>query len=455
MWWSRIIVRSIAVIILLRPIVVGALQINTVNYDNGDRYIGQHNQIGQRHGRGIYRWNTGEEYDGEWWEDRQHGIGKSKHKEGVCRYHGEWRYGREHGKGILNAVNGDVYDGEMRNGQIHGVGILKFANGVVYDGEHAHGKRNGIGFYRWPNGETYHGEWMDDQRNGVGTQTSAWKVYWYHGEWKDDRKHGKGTVAVFWAFLECQAEWDQEDLLVWPTCRFGLFQRWFGATWQFFVLYWTHFLRGMEILWHNFGKPNWSYFVRHFGKVHRFYFVKHFGKFNRFYFVKHYLEIGIVMAVWIGSWVFYRELADVKAKVSKLENDKDKLEANMKEIRQKLEENDQKKKHYVRVDDETLFVELDQDHIQCGVCYEFFTTDMKSTDKECREMLPVMGSCGHYFCHGCIIRWRKKDLRSMVVSNDGAIGCPKCMKANQFVPGNPTHHRMLIDLLQRARPVES
>ena len=35
----------------------------------------------------------------------------------------------------------------------------------------------------------------------------------------------------------------------------------------------------------------------------------------------------------------------------------------------------------------------------------------------------------------------------------GAVGCPKCMKADQFVPENPIHHRMLIDLLRRARPI--
>lgn len=428
MWCSHVVT---AAIIFLLPI-VGAVMV-TINYDNGDAYIGEHNYIGQRHGKGMYKWHTGEVYDGEWWEDRQQGMGKSKHKTGQYRYIGEWYYGKEHGKGILHATSGDIYDGEMKHGQIHGVGNLKFANGVVYSGEHANGRRNGVGLYTWPSGETYHGEWMNDKRNGVGTQTSAWKLYWYQGGWKDDQKHGKGTVAVFGSFVECQAEWDEEELLVWPTCRFALLQRWFAATWQFFVKY---FKIGFEILQRLFA-ATWQCFVR-VVKVMLHYSVSSYS--------------GVVIGVLIGLWAFCKELADVNAKVSKLEGDIEKIEAAMKEMRQKLEEQDQKKKHYVRVDDETLLVELDQDHVQCGVCYECFTTDMKSTDKESREMLPVMGSCGHYFCHGCIIRWRTKDL---VGSNDGTIGCPKCMKANQFVPGNPTHHRMLIDLLQRARPVES
>ena len=90
---------------------------------------------------------------------------------------------------------------------------------------------------------------------------------------------------------------------------------------------------------------------------------------------------------------------------------------------------------------------LDQDHIQCGICYKAFTTDMKCKDQTTRELLPVLGSCGHYFCHGCIIRCR------FMVGSNGAVGCPKCMKADQFVPENPIHHRMLIDLLRRARPI--
>ena len=35
----------------------------------------------------------------------------------------------------------------------------------------------------------------------------------------------------------------------------------------------------------------------------------------------------------------------------------------------------------------------------------------------------------------------------------GSVGCPKCVKADQFVPVDPIHHRMLIDLLQRSRPI--
>ena len=91
----------------------------------------------------------------------------------------------------------------------------------------------------------------------------------------------------------------------------------------------------------------------------------------------------------------------------------------------------------------------DQDHIQCGICYNAFTTaDVASTDQTSRDLLPVLGACGHYFCHGCIVRCR------FMMGSNGTIGCPKCRKADQFIPGNLIPHRMLIDLLRSARFID-
>jgi hypothetical protein len=94
-----------------------------------------------------------------------------------------------------------------------------------------------------------------------------------------------------------------------------------------------------------------------------------------------------------------------------------------------------------------LVVGLDRDHSHCGICYQAFTTDMESTDQTSQNLLPVMGPCGHYFCRGCII------ASQYMVALNGVVGCPMCNRANQFDPENLVHHRMLIDLLTRARPI--
>jgi hypothetical protein len=317
------------------------------------------------------------EYDGEWLAGVAHGQGMYKSADGGV-YDGEWCVGSPHGKGIYKWTNGDVYDGEFKVGKRNGKGIYKWANGDVYDGKWKQNERHGEGKMKSKYGSEYDGEWFIGKRQGVGIQTRLWNIYRYQGEWNNDKKHGKGTVALLWSFLECQGKWEEGWLRGMPICRSALFQRLIKVTWH--------------------------------------------------YLVEHYLDLVAVLKVWIGLWAFRRELrrelADVKATLSK-------FEAHMKE----------KLKNDARGDNEVLVVGLDQDHIQCGICHEAFTTDMQTTDQTTREMLPVLGSCGHYFCHGCIIRWRSN--------------CPKCMKANQFVPGNPTHHRMLIDLLQRARPVST
>eukprot|EP00985_Skeletonema_marinoi_P013231 scaffold6537_cov197-Skeletonema_marinoi.AAC.3 len=102
---------------------------------------------------------------------------------------------------------------------------------------------------------------------------------------------------------------------------------------------------------------------------------------------------------------FYRALADLKSKVSKLQSDR-KPKARMKKESSFRSFLGRKNRTDARGDDDELIVELNQDYIQCGICYEDFATDMNSTNLRTREMLPIMGSCGHYFCHGCTIRWK-------------------------------------------------
>ena len=78
--------------------------------------------------------------------------------------------------------------------------------------------------------------------------------------------------------------------------------------------------------------------------------------------------------------------------------------------------------------DTDLVVQLDSDYSHCSICYQAFTTDMERTDQTSRELLPVLGLCEHYFCHGCIIAW---------FDQGGTQGCPKCNQVNQFVPTSP------------------
>ena len=354
-WRITAIVLPIVGAVLIPGVCVeGAPTVGNIRFSNGDTWAGEgeFDDNGRlMNGKGIYKWASGNIFDGQIVDGMMHGEGKMTYKDGR-EYSGGWFKAKRHGKGTCKWPEGDVYSGEWLADEQQGEGKMTYKDGSQYVGEWLLGKRHGFGIY-----------------------TSMWKAYQYKGGWSNDKMHGKGGKSYFWHFIECKEEWDHGKLRGVRTCRFLFLQTL------------------VEDAWHY-----------------------------------HYLCLGVVL--W---WMFriHKELVDVKATASELNSKIEKL------------------KHYEWSDDDDCIVRLDQDHKQCGICYEAFTTDMESTDQNIREKLPVLGSCGHYFCHGCIIR-----CRTMVGSN-GAVGCPKCMKANQFVRGNPIHHRMLIDLLERALPVEN
>ena len=99
-------------------------------------------------------------------------------------------------------------------------------------------------------------------------------------------------------------------------------------------------------------------------------------------------------------------------------------------------------------------VELDEEHIKCGICTNKFSTDTDNQDENIRKFLPVLSSsprCDHYFCHGCILR---EQLR-VAEENNGRVPkwlkCMLCKEKTSFCPSEPKYHRLLIDLVGRAQ----
>ncbi len=116
--------------------------------DFGDgRYDGDLNGDGQRHGEGIYDWNNGDKYEGQ------------------------FRFGKRHGKGDFVWANGDTFKGEYRNGKRHGRGSYQWTNGARYDGQYTFGKRHGRGTFVAADGTRYDGWWRDDEEEGHGVLT--------------------------------------------------------------------------------------------------------------------------------------------------------------------------------------------------------------------------------------------------------------------------------------------
>lgn len=58
-------------------------------------------------GRGWMLYGPGDWYEGEWYEDKRHGMGLRQYKSGA-RYKGMWKDGLQNGQGSMKYENNDV-----------------------------------------------------------------------------------------------------------------------------------------------------------------------------------------------------------------------------------------------------------------------------------------------------------------------------------------------------------
>ena len=115
------------------------------------------------------------------------------------QYIGEWQNNKYNGKGSYFWSNGDKYVGEWKDGKKHGQGSYTFKDGENYIGQYINGKKYGQGTYTWANGDKYIGKYKNDKKNGLGTYTyglnTKWSGYKYEGEYKNGKRYGQGTYT--------------------------------------------------------------------------------------------------------------------------------------------------------------------------------------------------------------------------------------------------------------------
>ena len=417
----NILMRRIAIVPSNKGVVLtprGAPEVlSTIVYFNGDSYVGEVDGNGLKSGRGIMKWENADVYDGEFKNDLPNGKGKYTWTSGNI-YDGEFKDGLSHGKGKITWTNDSVFVGEFKDNLPNGKGKITLPNGSVYEGEFKDSSMH-MGKFTYVDGSVFDGEFKDNKKHGKGKLTSADGSVVYEGEFKDDMMHGKGMYTC--------ADGEVYEGEYKNNLRHGKGK----VTYVDSSVYEGEFKDGKK---HGKGKLTFAD-----GDVYEGEFIDglshgkgkgkltltngslYEGEFkdgNRHGKGKLTLADGRV--VYDGMW--FKDKRDEFGLQARTAN------ANGGGV--------------------DVVVTLDQDHIQCGICYNAFTADMASTDQTSRELLPVLGACGHYFCHGCIVLCR------FMMGSNGAIGCPKCRKADQFMPGNPVHHILLIDFLRSARPID-
>jgi hypothetical protein len=117
-------------------------------------YNGNVNTTGEKHGFGIFKYTSGNIYEGHFRNDQRHGHGyfKQTSRYVMCEgrlatgiYTGSWKNDFKDGYGKYIFSNGDVYEGYFCKGSMHGMGLMTEANGLKHKGNWRKGKYIGKG----------------------------------------------------------------------------------------------------------------------------------------------------------------------------------------------------------------------------------------------------------------------------------------------------------------------
>ncbi|XP_078680571.1 MORN repeat-containing protein 3-like [Branchiostoma floridae x Branchiostoma belcheri] len=143
----------------------------------------------------VYSVN-GDQYTGEWLDNKKHGKGTQTWKRNGAIYDGDWKFGKRNGFGTYSTpLPGGgykkIYSGGWKNDKKHGYGTNFYSEEDYYEGEWYADKRSGWGRMYYTDGSIYEGEWYDDKQNGEGMLRLA-NENRYEGHWKDGKKHGEG-----------------------------------------------------------------------------------------------------------------------------------------------------------------------------------------------------------------------------------------------------------------------
>jgi len=151
---------------------------------------------GVMHGRGLYKWTNGTQFEGDFVCNKIKGYGRYQWPDDSF-YEGDVIDGIRHGVGIFKTSHGVSYSGEWKNGSRHGKAIMNFSNDSWYKGDWVDNVRQGWGIRRYKSGNEYEGEWMHDKRHGEGTMRWITSNETYSGMWKDGIQHGFGSHTWF------------------------------------------------------------------------------------------------------------------------------------------------------------------------------------------------------------------------------------------------------------------
>lgn len=182
-------------------------------FKNGDKYIGNWKN-NRREGYGVYFYDSKgafKKYAGEWKGDERIGIGIMVYTDGESQF-GVWKENKyqykydstgcingdcQDGIGVYVWENGSRYEGEYQDGQRHGKGIYYYEKGGKYVGQFKYNRREGFGTYYYTTGNKFQGYWEAEVKHGEGRLYKNGKIVkegtWQKGKFTTESLMAKKT----------------------------------------------------------------------------------------------------------------------------------------------------------------------------------------------------------------------------------------------------------------------
>jgi|GEM_PF-690740 len=164
-------------------------------FENGDIYEGEFIDS-EITGKGKFVFNKGGYQEGFFYKSQLKGKGKTVHKDGSYQ-EGEFIDDKLEGYGTqFNIKDNSKIEGKFSKGELtDGYSKITYSNGSSYEGNLLNGNPNGYGSYIAELGDKYVGEFKMGKREGKGTQYYK-NGEKHEGEWFDNEQHGKGTTFL-------------------------------------------------------------------------------------------------------------------------------------------------------------------------------------------------------------------------------------------------------------------
>ena len=147
--------------------------------NNDGKYLGQiNNRTGNLDGKGVFIWNNGVKYIGNWKDGSMSGEGVLFDKNNKLLFEGTYYNNKKYGLGKFFIKENEYYEGEFFDDKMEGKGSYHYENGDIWEGYFKNNMKNGVGIMTFHNtNEVFLYEFENDNYMGSTLLNPQEKAY--------------------------------------------------------------------------------------------------------------------------------------------------------------------------------------------------------------------------------------------------------------------------------------